>query len=67
MGIRDAFGAHPVPVVFSVAFALALLATVAAALTSDGVVTTLRLGALTVVLFLFAAGFWARPVGERYL
>ena len=67
MGIREAFVAHPVAVVLSAAFALALLATVVVAATTTGVVLTLRLAALTVVLFLFAAGFWAGPVGERYL
>ena len=67
MRIRGVVAEHPMPVAFSLAFLAALVATVASALTADGVVLTLRLSALTVVLLLFAAGFWAGPVGERYL
>ena len=67
MSIRGVVADYPMPVTFSVAFAVVLVATVASALTTDDVVTTLRLGALAAVLFLFAAGFWAGPVGERYL
>lgn len=67
MSIRGVIADYPMPVAFSLAFVVVLIATVASAATTDNVVTTLRLGALTAVLFLFAAGFWIGPVGERYL
>ncbi|QLG62329.1 hypothetical protein [Halorarum salinum] len=67
MTIRAVVADNPLPTTFSLAFVLALLATAVHASTADSFATTLRLAALTAVLFLFAAGFWVGPVGERYL
>ncbi|MFC7070243.1 hypothetical protein [Halobaculum lipolyticum] len=67
MDTRRLLREYPLQVLLAVATLAALVATVAVAAAGDGVATTLRLGALTFVLFCFAVGFSAGPLGERYL
>lgn len=67
MTIRAVVADHPLPTTFSLAFLLALVVTAVHGLTADSPTNTIRLAAFTAVLFLFAAGFWVGPVGERYL
>ncbi|WP_313695205.1 hypothetical protein [Halorarum halobium] len=66
MDVR-AVAEHPMAALFSLAFVVALAATVAAAVSGGSQVTTLRLAALTTVLLAFSVGFAAEPLGERYL
>ncbi|MFC7137121.1 hypothetical protein ACFQRB_13005 [Halobaculum litoreum] len=67
MDTRRILREYPLQVLLAVAAAAALVATVAVAAGGSSLSTTLRLAALTVVLFLFAVGFSAGPLGERYL
>ena len=67
MDTRRFLREYSLQVLLAVATLAALVATVAVAAGGSSFSTTLRLGALTFVLFCFAVGFSAGPLGERYL
>ncbi|MFC7096180.1 hypothetical protein [Halobaculum marinum] len=67
MDTRRILTEYPLQVLLTVATLAALVATVVVASGGGELTTTLRLGALTFVLLLFAVGFSAGPLGERYL
>lgn len=64
-GVPPLVAENPVPAVLSVGFVLAVLATVGVALAGGRTRLVIRLAALSVVLAVFAGGFWASVVGER--
>ncbi len=64
-GIPPLVTENPVAAVLSVGFVLALLTTVGVALAGGRARLVIRLAALSVVLAVFAGGFWVNVVGER--
>lgn len=66
MNLREFVGTYPLPVVLTLGAVAALGWTVLEATTPGSTATTLRAAALTTVLVIFAAGFWAEPAGEWY-
>ncbi|MFC6785959.1 hypothetical protein ACFQFH_08635 [Halobaculum halobium] len=67
MDTRRIVAEYPLQVLLAAATLAALVATALVAAGGSTVPTTLRLAALTTVLFLFAVGFSAGPLAERYL
>lgn len=67
MDVRRTVAAYPLQVILAAAALAALVATAAVAASGDSLGLTLRLAALSTVLAVFALGFSAGPLGERYL
>ncbi|UIO98969.1 hypothetical protein Hbl1158_10530 [Halobaculum sp. CBA1158] len=67
MDTRRTVAEYPLQVLLGVAFLVALVATALVAATGESLALTLRLAALTTVLFAFAGGLSAGPLAERYL
>jgi len=67
MDPRRTVAAYPLQVLLAVATAAALVATAVVAAGDAPLSLTLRLAALSTVLFVFAVGFSAGPLAERYL
>ena len=67
MNPRRAVAAYPLQVLLGVATVAALVATAVVAAGGGPVSRTLRLAALSTVLFAFAVGFSAGQLAERYL
>jgi hypothetical protein len=66
MDARHLFAEYPVPVVLTAATVLAAVWTLVQFAGPAPVTATIQAAALTTVLFVFAAGFWAGPLSERY-
>ncbi|WP_277552491.1 hypothetical protein [Halobaculum limi] len=67
MDVRRTIAAFPLQVLLGAATFVALVATLVVASGGASLALTLRLAALTTVLFVFAVGFSAGPLAERYL
>ncbi|MFB9824040.1 hypothetical protein [Halobaculum roseum] len=67
MDTRRLLREYPLQALLAAATVAALFATLVVAAGGAASTTTLRLGALTFVLFVFTLGFSAGPLGERYV
>ncbi|MXR40959.1 hypothetical protein GRX01_06340 [Halobaculum sp. WSA2] len=67
MNPRRTVAAYPLQALLAVATVAALVATAVVAAGDAPLSFTLRLAALSTVLFVFAVGFSAGPLAERYL